>query len=251
MESGDPRPVYASERRVHQDKKLGQNAAGGAVLDGKVAALVANNNSDGRYFDEGGRAMDFLLSTPDKPVPIEGVVLEAVFSKATTGDFFNENRWKKNLSTITHGAQNGLPIWPWIKSATSDYRPDTAEVERFELYDYASILLGWEMGNAGLVSLPLFAEDGSGRRLNLPDWLFLDFGQPVDRVSHDAVELLQVPDTHTFLRRWTNGVVLVNPSNVTDLSVPLPGQYLIPASGQKVSSISVPEHTAILLMNDN
>ncbi|MEL7450629.1 MAG: hypothetical protein AAFN78_15555, partial [Pseudomonadota bacterium] len=236
------------ERRLHQDRKL--NSIQQFVLSstGQWPVLLANNNANGKYFEEGGRGMDFVLPTPAKPLPVEGVVLEAAFSEAPLGDYFNEARWLRNLSTITHGGQNGLPVWPWIKSAYSDYRVDSPETEDFEYFDYASALLGWELGSGAAISLPLFAEAQPTRRLNLSQWLFFDLGEPVDRVPFDAIEALRVEGTRSYLRRWSKGVVVVNPTDEDDASVALPGQYLVPGTRQKVASIALPAYSASILL---
>ncbi|MEM9056046.1 MAG: hypothetical protein AAGD86_01140 [Pseudomonadota bacterium] len=243
-------PFTPDDRRLHQDRKLAIMQQIVLSTTGRWPALAANNNADGKYFAERGRAMDFLLPTDVKPVPIDAVVLEAVYSRLADGNFFSEGRWQRNLSTIIHGAQQGLPVWPWIKSATTDYRPDTVAAERFERYDYASVLLGFEHGSGALVVLPLFADDAGGRRLNLPDWLFYDLGEPLESVAYDALDGLRVDGTQSFRRRWTGGVVLVNPTGQDDASVPLEGQYLVPGARQKVSSIPVPAHTGLLLIAD-
>ncbi|MEM9057678.1 MAG: hypothetical protein AAGD86_09385, partial [Pseudomonadota bacterium] len=240
-----------SQRRAHQDRKLGRMQARVLGATGQMPQFTANNNANGKYFEAGGRAMDFLLPTDPKPDPIQGVILEAAFSEVLRDSNFTVAKWQRNLSTVVHGGQNGLPVWPWIKTATGDYREDSEVVDAFELFDYASVLLGWELNTAeAFITMPLFRADGDGRALNLSDWFFYDMGEPEEQVAYDALEQLRVPDTNTYLRRWSNGVVLVNPTATDDPAVPLPGQYLVPGEARKVTSIGVPAYTAYLLIAD-
>ncbi|MEL7450784.1 MAG: putative Ig domain-containing protein, partial [Pseudomonadota bacterium] len=241
----------AQQRKEHQERKLNRIQTAVSAATGRLPVLTANNVGAGRYFEEGGGAMDYVLPTAIKPEPIDGVIVEQAFSLGFEDTFRSYNSWVANLETVAHGAQNGLPVLPWIKSAVGRYRPDTATADRFELFDFASILLAWEPGSDASVPVPLFADaPEGGRKLNLPPWLFYDIGEPLTRAPYDDVEQLRVADSNTFMRRWSNGIVLVNPTSEDDQPISLPATYIDPITLERLASVSMPAHTGLILILD-
>ncbi|MEM9057605.1 MAG: putative Ig domain-containing protein [Pseudomonadota bacterium] len=241
----------AVQRKDHQERKLDRLQTALEAATGRLPVLKANNLGGGSYFQSGGGGMDYVFSTVTKPTPIDGVIVEQAFSLGFRNEFRSYSSWLTNLETLAHGAQNGAPVLPWIKSVVADYRPNSAVAERFELFDYATILLAWENNTGASIPLPLFAEAAEGgRRLNLSPWLFYELGEPESHAPYDDVEQLRIAGTNTFARRWTNGIVLVNPSAEDDAAVPLPATYIEPTTQDRVVAIDMPAQTGALLILD-
>ncbi len=218
---------------------------------GITPQLVANNHADGKYFEEKGGGMNLVRSTEQKPVPIDGVILEAAFGLYQSRTWFEMDHWKANLSTIIHGAHNKYPVWPWIKNIKYANYPmiKNEEADRYQFFDYTSTLLGYEK-DAGLVCpIPLYWVDNEGvRTLNLPEYLFYDLGDPIDRVNYDEVEKMTIPNKNTYMRRWSKAIVLVNPTDSDDSDIPIPAGYLDPITNKEVGQIAMSAHTGKILL---
>lgn len=218
---------------------------------GITAQLVSNNHGEGKYFEEKGGGMNMVRPTNDKPIPIDGVILEAAFSLYQSRKWHELEQWKANLSTIIHGGHNKYPVWPWLKNIKyADYPMiKNAEADRFQFFDYTSTLLGYEK-DAGLVCpIPLYWVDDKGERaLNLPDYLFYDIGDPIERVPYDEIDKLLVPETRTYMRKWSKAIVLVNPTEADGLTIPIPAGYLDPATDQEVTQVAMAAHTGKILL---
>jgi len=237
-------------RKEAQDVKLGRllNYVHGQT--DRWPLLVANNNGNGDYFETGGGAMDFVQQTANKPRAIRAVVLEGAFSYEATNRYAKVDAWKANLSTIIHGAKNGLPVWPWLKSFPARLRPAAREDDAFALYDYASVLLGWEFGESGAaIVTEAMAEDGKGgRTVYLPPFWFYDLGKPTERAPYDDIDKLRAPDHVSYVRRWSGGIVLVNPTAGPDKAIKLDSGYLDPITKEAVSEVKLGPHAARILV---
>jgi hypothetical protein len=238
-------------RKEAQDLKLARIQDFVHQATGKWPELTANNLGGG-YFEKDGGGMDFLRSTKDKPRPIRGAVIEAAFSFNAKKKFAPLPTWKANLATLIHGAQNGLAVWPWLKSYPDTLRPLTREADAMALYDYASVLLGWEFGGGSAIVTEAVADDGKGgTAIYLPRFWFYDLGKPVDRVGYDEVEKLRVPGHAAFQRRWTGGIVLVNPTEKSDQSIELESGYSDPETGEAIRQIQLGPHEARILLRSS
>lgn len=113
----------------------------------------------------------------------------------------------------------------------------------------------------------LFQANGT-RYVHLDEWLSLKIGTPTE--SHNYKDIMKYqPQGHTsFVRQFTNGVVVVNPANTTDTGVPLPGEYHscfpglnglngLLSAGRKMhasapmKSVDVQAHTGLLMLKED
>jgi len=242
----DPR-----SRKKAQELKLQRIQTYVHEATGAWPALTANNNGNGDYFEDRGGAADFVRPTDIKPRPIRAVILEAAFSYHAKNEYSKFNAWKANLSTLIHGAQNKLPVWPWLKSYPIALRPATESEDAMALYDYASVLLGWEFGSGAAIVTEALADDGQGgRAIYLPRFWYYDLGKPVDRVEYDNIEKLRAAGHRSFVRRWTGGIVLVNPTDQVDEPIELEDGYSDPNTGDPVRRIQLQPHTGSILLRN-
>lgn len=219
---------------------------------GITPILVANNYGNGKYFN--GNGMNMGRSTPHKPVPLSGLILEAAFCFYQQKKWFPVSQWKANLSSLIHGSQNNIPVWPWIKNVKYAWlpKPKNDEADHFQFFDYASTLLGYEKDAGVVCPMPLYEVDGQGNRLmNLPEYLFYDIGEPVERVAFDKIDDMLIPNKNTYMRKWSKAIVFVNPTNSDDPNISIPKGYLDPETNKQVTGISMPAHTGKILLKIN
>lgn len=123
------------------------------------------------------------------------------------------------------------------------------EAERYQFFDYASTLLGYEKDAGVVCPIPLHRVDDAGKRtLNLPDYLFYDLGEPVERVCYDKICQMLISGSHTYIRKWSKAIVLVNPTDSDDSNLTIPDGYIDPSTDRKVGQISMPAHTGKILL---
>lgn len=235
----------------HQERKVNGLREWIRQKTGIMPQIVANNHDKGKYFEKGGCGMDLVRPTAQKPIPINGVILEAAFSFYQLHNWETPQTWETSLSTLIHGSQNKYPVWPWIKNVRYAYLPmsQNDEAERYQFFDYTSTLLGYEKEAGVVCPMPLHRVDETGKRtLNLPDYLFYDLGDPVERVPYDQVGQMLIPGKNTYIRKWSKAIVLVNPSGTDDADIAIPDGYMDPSTNSKAGRISMPAHTGKILL---
>ena len=107
-----------------------------------------------------------------------------------------------------------------------------ADDARAMIYGRASFLLDWNGGRGAYIYVPT---DGSN------PWTAsstADIGRPAAAKRHVG---------SGWLRRYTGGVVLVNPSGSRSQSFELPGSFTVPGSGSTVTKVTVPPTEALIL----
>jgi len=216
---------------------------------GKQPCLVGNNMNR-KYFDEEGGGRRYLFPTPEKPNPIQGMMSESPFSKPTAKDpFVAETAWRNSVQELMDAGQNKLAALPYCKTGgESDTAARNATIERIELHDYCSFLLAYEPDSPMQFAMPIFAGSRRGARtVNLPDHLFVNLGTPQDRVPYPQLDKYKHPGEHTYRRRYSGGIVLVNPSDRDDASIAIDAEYRDYKTHEPVRTLSVPAHSARLL----
>lgn len=244
------KPYTSKSYLGHQELKIHNMREEIKKMTGFRPYLVSNNHANGKYFE--GNGMDLVRPTEQKPDPIEGVILEAAFCFYQINKWFPIDHWKTNLSTLIHGAQNKYPVLPWIKSMRYAYlpKPKNSEADRFQFFDYTSTLLGYEPDAGIFCPIPAYEiDEDDNKTLNLPDYLFYDIGQPLERVNYNKVSDLIIPGTNTYRRQWSKAMVYVNPTYEDDDNIDVPAGYIDPETGNIVNSISMPAHTGKILLS--
>jgi hypothetical protein len=133
------------------------------------------------------------------------------------------------------------------------------ERNRLILYGYASYLLGVKVEKDGAIhtqlgSCPLVVGADGHAKFHLYDCFLWEIGKPVETRQASDYHGYQVPGRGVFVRRFENGIVLVNPSveaeNSIDLS-PFGGPFVNPATGaNNLDRISLGPRTGSILLYD-
>ncbi len=161
-------------------------------------------------------------------------------------------RWSEGVRIITHASQNNIPVIG-ISKTTNAANPIKiiGQYERFELFDYASFLLGYETDSSTKFLIPLFSKEeevDTERLIEIMPYFFYDLGNPEPSVPHDNINQLQIEGHETFSRKYENGIVLVNPSEKYEHNIKLEKPCIDPESDRMVNFVDMPEHTAKILI---
>lgn len=242
-----------STRANHHDLKIGRIQS--AIQDefGVIPVLNANNNADGKWFGDGaGYGRRFAMDNNSKLQPIDGVSLEGVFvSYADAPPYYSYDGfsvWKRNVRTVADATNNGYSVLPWLKMA-SDSNFVRTGMDQILAYAWANMLLSWgpQPGNSQAV-LELWTDSQSGRRINMPSFLYINLGTPVgDGPATDTALDTLLIGTSTYARKWTKGIVVVNPKEDSDPEASLTG-YVDPTTCAPVNITSMAAHSYKILL---
>ncbi len=241
-----------ASRANHHDLKLGRIQREIQRDLGRLPVLNVSNNADGKWFADRGYARRFALANAAKVQGVDGVSLESAFASYADEPpyykFDGISSWKKNVRTIADATNNGYGVLPYLKmsNGTELVRDDLDQVLA---YAWASMLLGWgpQPGDSQ-AELELWTESPSGRRINLPDFLYYNLGDPIGQgpATDSALDALLI-GTSTYAREWTRGIVVVNPEDTTDQEASLTG-YVDPNTCAPVTIGSMGAHSYKILL---
>ncbi|MCX7014702.1 MAG: hypothetical protein NTW86_19495 [Candidatus Sumerlaeota bacterium] len=233
---------------------------------GKCPTLYANNIGPGYFPDQGGRKF-FLTPTEAKPRPLDGYCLEGFAGTLSNADFSrwfyengppapptypNEEHWQYAVRVCMDAAQDKLAICPMISQAGwKTMMLEALPLEQrnqFERFAYASYLMSVERDAPAMLGMPAFYVGEKGRYAHVDDLYFQPIGDPAESRKPDDIEGYRVEGHKTYLRRFGNGVVLVNPTTEADADVPLSRLCVDPETRQTVSSTSMKAQAGRLLL---
>jgi hypothetical protein len=204
-----------------------------AVAAGRSIGGIGNNiNKDYIAADGGGEA--FFQSTVLKPVPMRHMIWESFVCHGYVASSISE--WAKNVGEWADQCAKNYPIIVGSKPSNAwEAVPkgpihSTADWEKWERYDVAAMLMGYvhNVSPAQVLAISplmdhLSAPQGAGTwEFHFPSYLYLDLGKPVSPnptgTSITAMRCPQYsePGNHTHLRIFERGLVLVNPSPLSD-----------------------------------
>jgi len=237
---------------------------------GKWPLLYANNIGPGYFPEKGGRKA-FLMPTTAKPRPLDGFCLECYAGTMGNEGFakwyydkgqptppkpHDPEHWKYAESVCMDAAQDRLAICPMMhqagwKTMMHEALP-LAERGRFEAFAYASYLLTIEKGAPTMFGLPAFYISDKGRYAWLPDLYFRPIGDPAESHKPGDIDRYCLAGHTTYARRFTNGLVLVNPAAEADAGIRLGRSYHDPETGQPATTVTMPASSGkILLIKPN
>lgn len=167
----------------------------------------------------------------------------------------DEQRWRKSMIQVLNASQQGLPIMPMTGSAgcESPQLVSSPNREAIEDFAYASFLLAAGTKDALFGIVPyIFRNNTSGQdgglQLRLHERYFLPIGVPKQTFTADELDRYLIGSC-TFARRFTQALVLVNPSSTcTDKAIQLDGTWYDPTSGKALTSVTMlPQQSHILV----
>ena len=250
--TGSKEDYTISSRAYHHDLKVGRIQAEIEASFGYLPVLYANNNGDGKWFNDTGYGRRFAESNNAKIQGMDGVSLEAPFVKVADPPANWEPKtlpsWKKNARSVADATNRGYAVAPWLKMVGgSGYVPDN--MYKPLGFSWASTLLAWGSNDGGSkVVLDMWTVN---RRFSLPDFLYYNLGEPIGSgpATEDGLDALLIGSS-TYKRDWTRGTVLVNPAETSDGGVSVSG-YVDPSTCRPVEIESMSAYSyKILLLPD-
>jgi hypothetical protein len=251
--TGSKEDYTISSRAYHHDLKVGRIQAEIEASFGYLPVLYANNNGDGKWFNDTGYGRRFCREQQRKIQGMDGVSLEAPFVKVADPPANWEPKtlpsWKKNARSVADATNRGYAVAPWLKMVGgSGYVPrQHVQASGLQLGIHAA-RMGIErrriQGRAGHVDRQPHV---SACRFSLlqPWGAYRIRGLPPKTGS-----TLSSSDRRRNKRDWTRGTVLVNPAETSDGGVSVSG-YVDPSTCRPVEIESMSAYSyKILLLPD-
>ncbi len=236
-------PYISDDFRLGQEKKVAFIQEFIKDKLGKYPFLIANNLTD--YEPGRGGLKLLLMPTVVKPRPLDGYCMEGGL------EIQRLDKWEKRITVLMDAAQNGLaaaPIWANAGSPSfAESEPDTPERDKAERFGYASYLLGVEKDGKTLMGTYAFYQAGGKRFVKIHPMYYYPIGYPAETVKPDEFDKYLIKDLPVYRRLFTNGLVLVNPSD-KDCTVNLDKPYLDPDTRQLVTAVTMPAGTGKILL---
>ena len=230
---------------------------------GKWPIIFINSLKTTQYYPGQGAIQNYLLSTPQKPRPVDGYCIEAFAGSVAGGrgedaariTYLTLERWKSKVSVLMDAAQRGLAAVPYCAMAgaeNSGYeRIDNETRSRFELWAYASYLLGVERKEgkcSTAFGINPFYWEGEQRKAILNPRYMWDLGDPAESRLPEDLDSYQIAGHETYVRKFQKGLVLVNPSGTEDTDVPLGGECTDPVTNERMTTVTMAAQTGRILL---
>ena len=156
---------------------------------------------------------------------------------------------------LMNASQAGLAAYPMMMNAgwkTAMYERYADDVRvPFENWAYASYLLGvHKVGNqcsTPFGSVP-FKWSGSTHRVEIHPRYFWPIGNPVQEYTDANIDQYKPTGHVSYVRRFSNGIVLVNPTNNADNNVPLGANYKDPGTHVEMTAVNMPAKSGRILL---
>jgi hypothetical protein len=208
--------------------------------------LLANSMSASYYWPSTGNARALLMPTTLKPRPLDGYCIENFAGRVSVAGippiYNTGNVWRNSVMMLMDAAQNGLAALAMIASAGSDsaaLEPAGSIRDAFELYGYASYLLGVEATKTTKFGIPAFYVQNGQRYAWVNPRYYLPIGLPTETQLSSNINAYRPTGHRTYMRHFQNGLVLVNPTYQIDTPITLDQAYLDPDTNQMIQSISM------------
>ena len=247
---------------------------------GKYPVIWGNNMTAYTFMDGIHDRYKFLVPTEEKPRPIDGYCIEDAWggytpeqwiefnekgklitpAKATLGDH-NYRNWKMNLEEIMFCAQAGWSAAPQMinggmKNYAFEFLEENEQSDWFR-WAYASYLLAVEIPDSGKIStyqgITALRLRDEIREIVIDPCLQWKIGTPV--VSHppEQSDLYKI-NSRTYGRKFTNGIVLVNPHTHDDPDsidlLSLGGPFIDPDTGDLVATLKMAAQSGKILLKE-
>ncbi len=219
--------------------------------------------------------LQLLLPSVRQPRPLDGFAMENMYAHWGYGGgsgkefmWVPADEWEEHLQSLMLMGELKVNARPLMFDGGIDNlkfaRLPHEERQRLIDYGYASYLLGVKVEEDGSIctivgSTPMVVEagpDGMGEqvRFHLYDCFTWDIGRPAENRPSDQYARYRLPGTPVFMRRFENGIVLVNPTGEAVSDIVLPeavGNLMDPRTGRPVAkSISMGPRTGRILLRE-
>lgn len=250
------------------------------AVTGRYPVIFGNNMTAYTYRDGKHDRYKFLTSTPEKPRPIDGYMIEDCWGGYTIDQWIefdtegrkvipvkaspgtdNYRNWAMNLRELVDCGQNGWGAAPqMINGGMKNYAFEFLSMEEqhgWFLWAYASYLMGVHVEEDGTTStwqgITARITGDPYRRISIDPVLQWKIGDPVLTLGPEELDGYKITG-RTYLRPFTNGVVLVNPYLDDDpVTVDLTdygGPYINPDSGELIREIRMKAGSGRILLRD-
>lgn len=224
---------------------------------GRNPLLVANNVS-GTYA-LGGKSLFRTVANPDL---LDGYCFEDSYLRIGAATNRRElmllapgkiNNWVRNLTNQSDAAISGLNAYNMIAMAgyvAGNLNQRQPDYDRLIRFGYGSFLLTVTKERTTLFGLPLFLTEVKGKPALVPwpEIIFAPIGDPIDS-TFNADNKAAGGDY--YQRRFTNGLVLVNPDGAKPASVQLPQGYMDWQTHKPVTTVQLATGDAALFLRQS
>lgn len=225
---------------------------------GRDPVLVANNVSGSYAF--GGKSL-FRTAT-DKDL-LNGYCFEDSYLRIGAATNRSElmvlapgkiNNWVRNLTNQSDAAISGLDAYNMIAMAgyvAGNLNQRQPDYDRLIRFGYGSFLLTVTKERTTLFGLPLFLTESKGKPALVPwpEIIFANIGDPVDGTFN--VDNKATAGVEYYQRRFTNGLVLVNPDGAKTVTVQLPLGYMDWQTHKPVTTAQLATGDAVLFLRQS
>jgi hypothetical protein len=218
---------------------------------GRNPVLVANSISGSYEF--GGKS---LFRTPEQPDLLDGYCFEDSYLGVTSHEKRGgpvtlgpvaPARWIRNLTNQSDAARSGLRTYNMIAMAgyvAAYLNPRQFRYNRLINFGYGSFLLTVTKERTSLFGLPLLLTEVKGKTAFLPwpEILFAPIGDPLD----DTFDVKRkAAGGEYYERRFTNGIVYVNPPGAKAADIQVPPGYVDWRAGQQIEAVHMPPGSTV------
>lgn len=219
---------------------------------GRYPVLIANTIKRENLLDNAHDLMmgKLLLSTPEKPRPLDGFCMENFMS----GSRNSVSTFEKNMLSLRTGIKMDLAVMPCLQAAgaraITEDTPARAAFEEFGYAFYLLCILPDQNLRKSMFGTYAVYITGSDRHIKVHPQYFWPIGKPVDTWTdpskfkdYDIGGL----NSGVYRREFENAIVLVN-SNQTSKQVSLGGLYFDPISGAQITSLDMAKTSGKILL---
>ncbi len=233
---------------------------------GYVPMICANNIGPG-YYPQMGDRKRYMMSTEVKPRGLDAYCMEGFVGGIGNEQFdsflrdkssrrgptmVDADGWRVQVGILMDAYQDGLCAAPMMTQA--GWKTRLFEVygdemrQAYELYAYASFLLAVEKDAPAMLGRPAFGGQGRQRRVKIYPHYYWPIGEPAE--TKKELEGYRAAGHVSYWRRFSNGLVIVNPSGGSDNGIVIDPPLIDPATGKKVRSVDLPANSGKMLLGE-
>lgn len=216
--------------------------------------IIANNLHSYDLLDTDNDLMMgmLLLSTPEKPRPLDGFCMENYMgqSQKSIEDFEN------NLLALRKGIKMDLAVMPCLAQAgaraITEDTPARAEFEEFGYAFYLLAILPDQNQRKSMFGTYVIYNTSSGKQIKVHPQYFWPIGKPMDNWNDPSKYTDYEIASHAgvYRREFENAIVLVN-SNQESHQIDLGGSFFDPLSGKFVTKIDLVKTSGKILLRQS
>ena len=235
---------------------------------GRYPVIWANNMGFPRTIDD--PRLQLLLSSPRQPRPLDGFAMENLYAHYGYGGSSGKefmwvpfDEWEEHVHSLMLMGELQVNARPLMFDGGIDNLKFAALPEerrkRLILYGYASYLLGVKVESDGRIytklgSCPMVVPETGAPSMHLYDCFTWDIGRPIETRKAEDFAGYKLEGRRVYLRRFENGIVLVNPTAELESGIDLRAfgsAFHDPSTGESgLNFISLEPRTGRILFHD-